>query len=290
NDARALPARARVVVVGGGVVGCSTAYHLAKRGWTDVVLVERKRLTSGTTWHAAGLITQARPTYGTREIVRRSLRVFHSLEEETGFATGFEQTGTLHLADGAERLEELLRQASAARANGITCPARDQPAFPRAARHRDPGPRLSDPLALPAAFERSRAAPQPAARPSAPPAPPTSANWAGSCSSRPTWPCTSTTRSPRPPGRLSRPGFAPDGKRPTGAGATTSPPGTPRWKPAWASPWPGTSPAVSPGATPCSGRTRRVPGDGWSSSACGTRTPSPTTTSRSTATASWPAG
>ena len=115
----ALPARARVVVVGGGVVGCSTAYHLAKRGWTDVVLLERKRLTSGTTWHAAGLITQARPTYGTREIVRRSLRVFRSLEEETGFATGFERTGTLHLADGAERLEELLRQASAARANGI---------------------------------------------------------------------------------------------------------------------------------------------------------------------------
>jgi len=116
----ALPAWARVVVVGGGVVGCSTAYHLAKRGWTDVVLVERKRLTSGTTWHAAGLITQARPTYGTREIVRRSLRVFRTLEEETGFATGFERTGTLHLADGAERLEELLRQASAARANGIT--------------------------------------------------------------------------------------------------------------------------------------------------------------------------
>ena len=102
------------------MVGCSTAYHLAKRGWTDVVLLERKRLTSGTTWHAAGLITQARPTHGTREIVRRSLRVFHSLEEETGFATGFERTGTLHLADGAERLEELLRQASAARANGIT--------------------------------------------------------------------------------------------------------------------------------------------------------------------------
>ncbi|HEY1000652.1 MAG TPA: FAD-dependent oxidoreductase, partial [Streptosporangiaceae bacterium] len=120
NDAHALPARARVVVVGGGVVGCSTAYHLAKRGWTDVVLLERKRLTSGTTWHAAGLITQARPTYGTREIVRRSLRVFHSLEEETGFPTGFERTGTLHLADGAERLEELLRQASAARGNGIT--------------------------------------------------------------------------------------------------------------------------------------------------------------------------
>ena len=116
----ALPSRARVVVIGGGVVGCSTAYHLAKRGWTDVVLLERKRLTSGTTWHAAGLITQARPTYGTREIVRRSLRVFKSLPAETGFATGFEETGTLHLADSAERLEELRRQASAARANGIT--------------------------------------------------------------------------------------------------------------------------------------------------------------------------
>ena len=116
----ALPGRARVVIVGGGVAGCSTAYHLGKRGWSDVVVLERKRLTSGTTWHAAGLITQARPTYGTREIVRRSLRVFHSLEEETGFATGFEKTGTLHLADGAERLEELTRQASAVRANGIT--------------------------------------------------------------------------------------------------------------------------------------------------------------------------
>jgi glycine cleavage system aminomethyltransferase T/glycine/D-amino acid oxidase-like deaminating enzyme len=114
------PSRARVVVVGGGVVGCSTAYHLAKRGWSDVVLLERKRLTSGTTWHAAGLITQARPTYGTREIVRRSLKVFKSLPEETGFATGFSETGTLHLADGAERLEELRRQASAAKANGIT--------------------------------------------------------------------------------------------------------------------------------------------------------------------------
>src|SRR5947209_14140051 len=114
------PSRARVVVVGGGVVGCSTAYHLARRGWTDVVLLERKRLTSGTTWHAAGLITQARPTHGTREIVRRSLRVFQELPEETGFATGFEKTGTLHLADSAERLEELSRQASAARASAIT--------------------------------------------------------------------------------------------------------------------------------------------------------------------------
>ncbi len=114
-----VPARAQVVVVGGGIVGCGTAYHLAKRGWTDVVVLERKRLTSGTTWHAAGLITQARPTHGTREIVRRSLEVFRSLAGETGFSTGFERTGTLHLADSAERWEELRRQASAARSNGI---------------------------------------------------------------------------------------------------------------------------------------------------------------------------
>ncbi|MGI8450795.1 MAG: GcvT family protein [Streptosporangiaceae bacterium] len=114
-----MPPAARVVVVGGGIAGCSTAYHLAKRGWTDVAVVERKRLTSGTTWHAAGLITQARPTYGTREIVKRSLAIFQSLESETGFSTGFEHTGTLHLADSAARWEELRRQASAARSNGI---------------------------------------------------------------------------------------------------------------------------------------------------------------------------
>ncbi len=114
-----LPAHAQVVIVGGGIIGSSTAYHLARRGWTDAVLIERRRLTSGTTWHAAGLITQARPSSGTREIVKRSLRVFESLERETGFSTGFERTGTLHLADGPERWEELRRQASACRGNDI---------------------------------------------------------------------------------------------------------------------------------------------------------------------------
>ena len=116
---KTLPPRAQVVIVGGGVIGSSTAYHLAKRGWTDVVLIERNQLTSGTTWHAAGLITTARPTSGTREIVKRSLNIFESLERETGFATGFQRTGTLHLADGPERWEELRRQASACRGNGI---------------------------------------------------------------------------------------------------------------------------------------------------------------------------
>ena len=107
-----LPARTQVVIVGGGVVGTSVAYHLAKRGWTDVVLLERNQLTSGTTWHAAGLITTARPTSGMRRVVKRSIEVFKTLEADTGLSTGWEQTGTLHLATNANRWEELRRQAS----------------------------------------------------------------------------------------------------------------------------------------------------------------------------------
>ena len=112
-----LPSRARVVVVGGGVVGCSVAYHLTKRGVNDVVLLERKSLTSGTTWHAAGLITEARPTAGTRAIVGHSLEVFRNLEAETGLGTGFRRTGTLHLAMNDARWEELLRQATVHRSD-----------------------------------------------------------------------------------------------------------------------------------------------------------------------------
>ena len=114
-----MPDRAQVVVVGGGVVGCSVAYHLTKRGWRDVVLLERKQLTSGTTWHAAGLVTLARPTHGTRQLVKHSLEVFQSLEQETGLGTGFRRTGTIHLALRDERWEELRRQASAGRGSDI---------------------------------------------------------------------------------------------------------------------------------------------------------------------------
>ncbi|HEY5424097.1 MAG TPA: FAD-dependent oxidoreductase [Ilumatobacteraceae bacterium] len=114
-----LPARAQVVIVGGGVVGCSVAYHLACRGWTDVVLLERNQLTSGTTWHAAGLITTARPTSGMRQVVKRAIEVFKSLEADTGLSTGWEPTGTLHLATNADRWEELKRQASTSKYDEI---------------------------------------------------------------------------------------------------------------------------------------------------------------------------
>jgi glycine cleavage system T protein len=116
---RQLPQRARVVVIGGGVVGCSVAYHLTKRGWNDVLLIERKRLTSGTTWHAAGLVTLGRPTHGTRTLVKRSLEVFNTLEAETGLSTGYRTTGTIHLALKDDRWEELRRQYSVAQGDEL---------------------------------------------------------------------------------------------------------------------------------------------------------------------------
>ncbi len=114
-----LPTKARVVIVGGGVIGTATAYQLAKRGWNDIVLLERNSLTSGTTWHAAGLITQARPTHGTRAIVQRGIEIFKSLEADTGFSTGYVETGTLHLAMSNDRKEELEHMALAAISSGI---------------------------------------------------------------------------------------------------------------------------------------------------------------------------
>ena len=116
---KTFPARAQVVIIGGGVIGVSTAYHLARRGWTDVVLIEKNTLTSGTTWHAAGLVTQARGTDGTREIVRRSLEIFKNLELDTGFSTGFVETGTINIATTKERLDELRHLGGAVLSNGI---------------------------------------------------------------------------------------------------------------------------------------------------------------------------
>ncbi len=113
------PNKARVVIVGGGVIGCSVAYHLTKLGWTDVVLLERKQLTSGTTWHAAGLIAQLRATQNMTRLAKYSQELYGQLEEETGVATGFRRNGSITLALSEERKEEILRQASMAKAFGV---------------------------------------------------------------------------------------------------------------------------------------------------------------------------
>ncbi len=114
-----LPNRARVVIVGGGIVGCSLAYHLTLRGCTDVVLLERKQLTCGTTWHAAGLVGQLRATYNLTRLAQYTANLYASLERETGQATGFRQTGSVAVATHAARMEELLRGASMAKCFGL---------------------------------------------------------------------------------------------------------------------------------------------------------------------------
>ncbi len=111
-----LPARAQAVIIGGGVSGCSVAYHLAKAGWTDIILLERKQLTSGTTWHAAGLIGQLRGSQNMTRLAKYSADLYVKLEAETGVATGMKQTGSISVALTPHRLEELRRQATLARA------------------------------------------------------------------------------------------------------------------------------------------------------------------------------
>jgi glycine cleavage system aminomethyltransferase T/glycine/D-amino acid oxidase-like deaminating enzyme len=114
-----LPDRASVVIVGGGVAGCSIAYHLTKLGVSDVVLLERSRLTSGTTWHAAGLVGQLRATRNLTELAKYTADLYHSLEAETGQATGFRQNGSISVATHPARLEELLRGASMGKTFGL---------------------------------------------------------------------------------------------------------------------------------------------------------------------------
>ncbi len=117
--APSLPSRANVIIVGGGVVGCSIAYHLAKLGISEVLLLERKQLSSGTTWHAAGLVGQLRATQNLTQLAKYSTELYAGLEAETGQATGFKQNGSLSLATNGERLEELRRGASMARVFGL---------------------------------------------------------------------------------------------------------------------------------------------------------------------------
>jgi len=114
-----IPSKARAVIIGGGVIGCSVAYHLTKLGWTDVVLLERKQLTCGTTWHAAGLIAQLRATQNMTRLAKYSQELYGTLEEETGVATGFKRVGSITVALTDERMEELRRSISMARAFGV---------------------------------------------------------------------------------------------------------------------------------------------------------------------------
>ncbi len=113
------PDRAEVVIIGGGIAGCSVAYHLTKIGITDVVLCERQQLTSGTTWHAAGLVTQLRATRRMTELAKYTGELFGTLEAETGQATGFKRRGSLRVANTPARYEELARGASMGRNFGL---------------------------------------------------------------------------------------------------------------------------------------------------------------------------
>ena len=113
------PNTAKAVIIGGGIIGCSTAYHLAKLGWSDTVLLERKKLTSGSTFHAAGLVGQLRSNANITELLGYSVDLYNKLEAETGLATGWKMNGGLRLACNQERWTEVKRQATTAHSFGL---------------------------------------------------------------------------------------------------------------------------------------------------------------------------
>ena len=114
-----LPSHTQVLIIGGGIVGSSVAYHLTKLGLSDVVLLEQGQLSCGTTWHAAGLVGQLRATQNQTELAKYTRDLYLSLEEETGLATGYRSTGSISVARTPEREEELKRQAGMAAAFGV---------------------------------------------------------------------------------------------------------------------------------------------------------------------------
>ena len=118
-SAQNLPSEAEVIIIGGGIVGCSIAYHLTKKGVKDVVLLERKQLTCGTTWHAAGLVSMLWPTPTLTNLAKYCHELYASLESETGQATGYKRIGSVSLARNSERLEELQRNSSMAKVFGV---------------------------------------------------------------------------------------------------------------------------------------------------------------------------
>lgn len=117
--AQQLPTHAQVVIIGGGIVGCSVAYHLTRLGWTDVVVLEQNEITSGTTWHAAGLVGQLRSSYNVTRLAAYAVELYPRLEAETGQGTGFKQNGAITVARTAERFIELKRLASMATCFGV---------------------------------------------------------------------------------------------------------------------------------------------------------------------------
>ncbi len=116
---KSLPGRASVVIIGGGVIGCSVAWHLGQAGLRDVLLLERRQLTSGTTWHAAGLVGQLRASINMTELARYTSGLYQRLEAETGQATGYRRCGSYSLATSDERMHELRRSASMAKVFGL---------------------------------------------------------------------------------------------------------------------------------------------------------------------------
>ena len=111
--------KARIVITGGGIVGASVAYHLAKLGMRDIVLLEQGKLTCGTTWHAAGLVGQMRPNRSMTRMSQYGIGLYSTLEQETGLATGWRQCGSVNVARSPERWIVFQRQAAMARSFGI---------------------------------------------------------------------------------------------------------------------------------------------------------------------------